>query len=55
MTPRWKVDPSEVPPELRDNFIVEYLVNLTPEQEASLDRADELDETLADGRPEEDA
>lgn len=53
-SPRWKVDASEVPPELRDNFIVDYLVGLTPEQEASLGRADELDRAEGDGRPEED-
>lgn len=41
--PRWKVDPDEVPPELRDNFLVRYLVGLTPEQEAAIERTEMLD------------
>ena len=51
--PRWKLEPHEVPPELRGNFIVEHLMSITPEQEASMERAAALDATLGDGRPEE--
>ena len=51
-TPRWKLEPSEVPPELRDNFLVSYLANLTPAEEAEIERAEELDEALGDGRPD---
>lgn len=42
--PRWRLDPSEVPAELRDNFVVRYLASLTPEQEAELEQAVALDE-----------
>lgn len=41
---RWKLDPAEVAPELRENFLVRYLASLTPEQEAALDAALALDE-----------
>ena len=48
--PRWKVDPSEVPEELRENFVIQYLVNLTPEEEADIAAAEALD-AEDDGRP----
>lgn len=51
--PRWKLEPHEVPPELRDNFVVKYLASLTPDEEAALERADMLDDTLRDGRPDD--
>lgn len=50
--PRWKLAPSEIPPELPDNFVVSYLAALTPAQEAEIERAEELDEALGDGRPD---
>ena len=50
-SPRWKVDPSEVPEDLRENFLVKYLMNLTPEQEADIAAAEALD-AVDDGRPE---
>jgi hypothetical protein len=39
----WKVDAAEVPPELRDNAIVDFLVNLTPDEERVLEELAELD------------
>lgn len=50
--PRWKLSPSEVPPELADNFVVRYLADLSPEQEAAIERAEALDAALGDGRPD---
>ncbi|MCB9596627.1 MAG: hypothetical protein H6719_28140 [Sandaracinaceae bacterium] len=47
--PRWKLDPSEVPAELRGNLIVEYLVHLSPEEEADIAAAEELDAVEAAG------
>jgi hypothetical protein len=51
--PRWKLSPSEVPPELSDNFVVRYLADLTPEQEAAIERAEALDAAIGDGRPDD--
>jgi hypothetical protein len=42
-TPWRRLDPSEIPPELADNELVQSLTTLTPEDEAMLTRAAELD------------
>ncbi len=50
--PRWRLEPDEIPPELSDNFIVRYLAELSPEEEASLQRVEamkEEDEPIDDG------
>ncbi|MGE0790189.1 MAG: hypothetical protein AB7S26_31230 [Sandaracinaceae bacterium] len=49
-----RLDPSEVPADLQGNFIVDYLVELTPKEEEAMERARELDEALGDGRPADD-
>jgi hypothetical protein len=55
----WKVDPSEVTPELQGNLVVDYLVGLTPEQESALEELEELDrqgpppDAVADGTDRE--
>ncbi|MCA9611024.1 MAG: hypothetical protein KC619_35765 [Myxococcales bacterium] len=41
---RWKLELEEVPVELRDNFIVQHLLELTPEEEADIEAAERLDE-----------
>ncbi len=50
--PRWKLDPAEVPAELRENFLVRYLASLTPEEEAELEAAVALDEAELDDTDE---
>lgn len=52
LRPRWKLDPAEVPGELRENFLVRYLASLTPEQETELDAAVALDEGELDDADE---
>jgi len=49
----WKLRSDEVPAELADNLIVEHLANLSPEEEESLERAEELDEALSDDGPDD--
>ncbi len=35
--PRLRLEPHQMPPELADNPIIQYLAQLSPEQEAELD------------------
>jgi hypothetical protein len=41
-TPRWRLDPEEIPPELRDTFL-QTLTTLTDEEEAVLAELAEMD------------
>lgn len=50
--PRLKLDPAEVPTELRENFLVRYLASLTPAQETELDAAVAIDEGELDNAHE---
>ena len=39
----WKIDPEEIPPELKDNRFLRGCTTITPEEEALLDQLAELD------------
>jgi hypothetical protein len=41
--PRWKIEPEEIPPELRDNGFLKGCTMITPEEESLLDQLAELD------------
>ena len=38
-----KLDPSEIPPELADDELLQWLTTLTPEEERAFEKAAELD------------
>ena len=40
---RWRIEPEEIPPELKDNGFLKGCTMITPEEEALLDRLAELD------------
>jgi hypothetical protein len=50
---RWRVEPEEIPPELRDNSFVQYLTTLTPEDEALFDHLAQLDRREYEAEQEE--
>ncbi len=40
---RWRVEPEEIPPELKDNGFLRGCTTITPDEEALLDQLAELD------------
>jgi hypothetical protein len=42
-SPRWRISPDEIPPDLRDNWFVRGAMATTDEQQALLDKLAERD------------